>query len=70
MLEAENEAGEFLGAERLESALASSPGTDVDTILAHVEDTVRTFRGSAELSDDATMMALRFGANLPPQGLV
>jgi serine phosphatase RsbU (regulator of sigma subunit) len=70
MLEAENEAGEFLGAERLESALASSPGTDVDTILAHVEDTVRTFRGSAELSDDATMMALRFGANLPPQALV
>jgi serine phosphatase RsbU (regulator of sigma subunit) len=70
MLEAENEAGEFLGTERLESALASSPGTDVDTILAHVEDTVRTFRGSAELSDDATMMALRFGANLPPQALV
>jgi serine phosphatase RsbU (regulator of sigma subunit) len=70
MLEAENEAGEFLGAERLESALASSPGTDVDTILAHVEDSVRTFRGSAELSDDATMMALRFGANPPPQALV
>ena len=70
MLEAENEAGEFLGSERLEAALASSPGTDVDTILAHVEDTVRTFRGSAELFDDATMMALRFGANLPPQALV
>ena len=70
MLEAENEAGEFLGTERLESALASSPATDVDTILAHVEAAVRTFRGSAELSDDATMMALRFGANLPPQALV
>jgi serine phosphatase RsbU (regulator of sigma subunit) len=70
MLEAENEAGEFLGTERLESALASSPATDVDTILAHVEAAVRTFRGSAELSDDATMMALRFGANLPPQTLV
>ncbi len=70
MLEAENEAGEFLGTERLESALASTPATDVDTILAHVEAAVRTFRGSAELSDDATMMALRFGANLPPQALV
>jgi serine phosphatase RsbU (regulator of sigma subunit) len=70
MLEAENEAGEFLGTERLESALASSPGTDVDTILAHVENAVRTFRGSAELSDDATMMALRFGANLPREALV
>jgi serine phosphatase RsbU (regulator of sigma subunit) len=70
MLEAENEAGEFLGTERLESALASSPGSDVDTILAHVEDAVRTFRGSAELFDDATMMALRFGANQPAQVLV
>ncbi len=70
MLEAENEAGEFLGTERLESALASSPATDVDTILAHVEAAVRTFRGSAELSDDATMMALRFGANQPPRTLV
>jgi serine phosphatase RsbU (regulator of sigma subunit) len=70
MLEAENEAGEFLGTERLEAALASSPGTDVDTILAHVEDAVRSFRGSAELFDDATMMALRFGANPPAQTLV
>jgi serine phosphatase RsbU (regulator of sigma subunit) len=70
MLEAENEAGEFLGTERLESALASSPSTDVDTILAHVEDAVRTFRGSAELFDDATMMALRFGANPSPQAFV
>ncbi len=70
MLEAENESGEFLGSDRLESALASSPATDVDTILAHVEEAVRSFRGSAELADDATMMALRFGANLPPQALV
>jgi serine phosphatase RsbU (regulator of sigma subunit) len=70
MLEAENEAGEFLGAERLESALSSSPATDVDTILAHVEGAVRAFRGSAELFDDATMMALRFGANPPRQALV
>ena len=59
------------GAERLEAALASSPRPDVDSVLVHVEDTVRAFRGSAELSDDATMMALRFGANeLPRQALV
>jgi len=70
MLEAENEAGEFLGTERLEAALASSPGTDVDTILTHVEETVRAFRGTAELSDDATMMALRFGENRPLEVLV
>jgi serine phosphatase RsbU (regulator of sigma subunit) len=63
MVEAENERGDFLGAERLEAALASSPRTGVDSVLVHVEDTVRAFRGTAELSDDATIMALRFGAN-------
>jgi serine phosphatase RsbU (regulator of sigma subunit) len=63
MVEAENEEGEFLGADRLEAALTSSPRTDVDTILVHVEDVVRRFRGRAEPSDDATIMALRFGVH-------
>ena len=63
MVEAENERGEMFGAERLEAALASSPRADVDSVLVHVETTVRAFRGAAELSDDATMMALRFGEN-------
>ncbi len=70
MVEAENERGEFLGPERLEAALASSPRAEVDTVLVHVEETVRAFRGAAELSDDATMMALRFGANESPATLV
>jgi serine phosphatase RsbU (regulator of sigma subunit) len=63
MVDAENESGDFLGAERLEAALAASPRAAVDSVLVHVEDTVRAFRGATELSDDATMMALRFGAN-------
>jgi serine phosphatase RsbU (regulator of sigma subunit) len=63
MVEAENERGDFLGADRLEAALASSPRSDVDSVLVHVENTVRTFRGETELSDDATIMALRFGQN-------
>jgi len=63
MVEAENERGEFLGSERLEAALASCPRTDVDSVLVHVENVVREFRGATELLDDATMMALRFGEN-------
>lgn len=69
MVEAENEAGEFLGPERLEAALTSSPHTDVDTILAHVEESVRRFRGKAEPSDDATIMALRFGVHEATEAL-
>jgi serine phosphatase RsbU (regulator of sigma subunit) len=63
MVEAEDERGDFLGPERLEALLAASPRGGVDAVLAHVESEVDRFRGSAELSDDATMMALRFGAN-------
>jgi phosphoserine phosphatase RsbU/P len=63
MVEAENEHGDLLGPERLEALLAESPRADVDGVLAHVEDAVRRYRGAAELADDATMMALRFGAN-------
>jgi len=70
MVEAENEGGEFFGSDRLEQALSTSPRMDVDAVLAHVEETVRAFRGAAELSDDATMMALRFGANQPLHPLV
>jgi serine phosphatase RsbU (regulator of sigma subunit) len=63
MVEAENERGDFLGGDRLEAALSSSPRSGVDEVLVHVEDAVRAFRGAAELADDATMMALRFGKN-------
>ncbi|HEY3384706.1 MAG TPA: SpoIIE family protein phosphatase [Vicinamibacterales bacterium] len=61
MVEAESETGEFLGPERLESLLLEGLSTDVEALLARVELAVREFRGAAEPSDDATMMAFRFG---------
>ncbi|HSK08704.1 MAG TPA: SpoIIE family protein phosphatase [Vicinamibacterales bacterium] len=61
MVETENEAGGVWGVERLESLLLSGGSRDLDTLLARIEDDVRTFRGKAEPLDDATMMALRFG---------
>ena len=58
-VEAENEAGEMFGAERLESLLSSLPaGADV---LARVEAAVTEFRGTREPFDDATMMSVAVG---------
>jgi serine phosphatase RsbU (regulator of sigma subunit) len=59
--EAENKAGEMFGPQRLEPLLRESGGRDIDTLLAYLEEAVREFRGGAEPSDDATMMALRVG---------
>jgi sigma-B regulation protein RsbU (phosphoserine phosphatase) len=63
ILDAQNEAGDLLGTERLEAALIASaaPGARVDDVLTAVEAAVRVFRGHAELPDDATIMALRLG---------
>ena len=72
ILDAENEAGEMFGSERLEAVLAqrADQPTGVDDVLERVESALRAFRGQAEQPDDATMMALRLGANPPPQALV
>jgi serine phosphatase RsbU (regulator of sigma subunit) len=59
-VEAENEAGEFFGADRLEAALAAG-GADPGDVLAHVERVVEQFRGARELLDDVTVMAVRVG---------
>jgi serine phosphatase RsbU (regulator of sigma subunit) len=59
-VEAENEAGDFFGTERLEAAL-SSGGHDPSDVLAQVERAVEQFRGSRELLDDVTVMAVRVG---------
>ncbi len=63
IVEAENEAGDQFGIDRLEATLrgAAGPGSRVDDVLARIEQEVRSFRGGAEPSDDATMMALRLG---------
>jgi sigma-B regulation protein RsbU (phosphoserine phosphatase) len=64
ILDAENEAGEMFGSERLEVVLAQRPDqpAGVDDVLERVESALRAFRGQAEQPDDATMMALRLGA--------
>jgi sigma-B regulation protein RsbU (phosphoserine phosphatase) len=59
-VEAENEAGDFFGADRLEAAIAGA-GDHPDDVLAHVERTVEQFRGARELLDDVTVMAVRVG---------
>lgn len=59
LLEAENEAGDMFGPERLQAILAQQQGEGVDRILERVEEAARQFRGAMEPMDDATMMALR-----------
>jgi serine phosphatase RsbU (regulator of sigma subunit) len=58
-VEAENEREEMFGAERLETLLRGSAG--VPDLLARVEIAVKSFRGSAEPFDDATMMVVKVG---------
>jgi sigma-B regulation protein RsbU (phosphoserine phosphatase) len=68
MIEVENEQGEFFDIEQLERLLVAEQRDDIDTLLARVEQAVRSYRGRAEALDDATMMALSFGsrAGAPP----
>ncbi len=58
-VESENEQGEMFGAERLERLLETSAGAE--DLLARVEAAVKTFRGTAEPFDDATMMVVKVG---------
>jgi serine phosphatase RsbU (regulator of sigma subunit) len=58
-VEAENEAGEMFGAERLEQLLASAAQSE--DLLARVETVVSSYRGTREPFDDATMMVVRVG---------
>jgi len=59
LVEAEDHTGDMFGAERLQAILADERAHSADTVLAHVEQAVRTFRGAIEPLDDATLMALR-----------
>ena len=59
LVETENERKDMFGAERLQAILESERAQSIDIILHRIEQTVTAFRGSAELFDDATMMALR-----------
>ena len=62
LVEAENDAGEMFGAERLQSVLRTAGAQGVESVLQHVEEAVRQFRGRTEALDDATLMALRLQA--------
>ena len=59
LVETENERKDMFGAERLQAILERERGENIDIILQRVEESVKSFRGSAEPFDDATMMALR-----------
>jgi serine phosphatase RsbU (regulator of sigma subunit) len=59
LVETENERKDMFGAERLQAILERERRESIDIILHRVEDSVKTYRGSAEPFDDATMMALR-----------
>ena len=59
LVETESDTGDMFGSERLQALLATEHAEGIDTVLERVEAAVRAFRGSAEVFDDATMMALR-----------
>jgi serine phosphatase RsbU (regulator of sigma subunit) len=65
LTEAENQAGDMFGPERLQAILAEEQSNGIDTVLHRVEDAVRQFRGGTEPLDDATMMALKVKAMRP-----
>jgi serine phosphatase RsbU (regulator of sigma subunit) len=58
-VEAENEAGEMFGAEKLEALLVSAAGAE--DLLARVETVLAEYRGTREPFDDATMMVVKVG---------
>ena len=60
-VEAENEAGEMFGPERLEALLTGRPAESGDDLLAHVERAIVQFRAGREPFDDATMMVVNVG---------
>jgi 2-oxoglutarate ferredoxin oxidoreductase subunit beta len=59
--ETENDREEFFGSERLEALLTETTATGPADVLQRVETALKTFRGSQEPFDDATMMAVKAG---------
>ena len=60
-VETESETDEMFGADRLEKLLQTVGAGDPDKVLQIIESALQQFRGSRELYDDATMMAVRIG---------
>jgi serine phosphatase RsbU (regulator of sigma subunit) len=59
LVETESETGDMFGDDRLQEILATDRTEGIDAVMHRVEQHVATFRGRADLFDDATMMALR-----------
>jgi len=68
LVEAEDEAGESFGVERLRALLVAERTQGAEAILAAVEEALRTHRGRAEALDDATLVALKLDGALAPGG--
>jgi len=60
-VEVENERGEPFGAEALERELTAASPAPSGAVLAQMNEVLRTFRGSREPFDDATMLAVTVG---------
>ncbi|MBQ9275285.1 MAG: SpoIIE family protein phosphatase, partial [Succinivibrio sp.] len=56
--EAQNEAHELFGEERIKELLRERHDSSSTQLLAAVEEAVERFRGAAAQSDDITMVAL------------
>ncbi len=61
LVEAENEAEEPFGTDRLEGLLLDQRQRDVSALLARVDQAIREHRGDVDAADDATMVVLRVG---------
>jgi sigma-B regulation protein RsbU (phosphoserine phosphatase) len=61
LVEAQNEAEEEFGMERLEELLIQERSKGLEGMLANVEKAISTHRGTVEAADDATMMLLKIG---------
>jgi serine phosphatase RsbU (regulator of sigma subunit) len=62
VVEAEDEAGEPFGLPRIEALLRLHRAEGLAPLLARVDAALQAHRGPVEAADDATMVALRYGA--------
>jgi sigma-B regulation protein RsbU (phosphoserine phosphatase) len=60
-VEAESDAGDMFGSDRLEAIVSSAAATSPEQVLQRVEASIKSFRGKREPFDDETMMAVRVG---------
>jgi len=58
--EAVNPDGEEFGEDRLEACLTSTHQESADEVLRAVQEGVRRFASGADVTDDVTVMVLRF----------